>query len=174
MHDKRVWEIFKQNTDMDDIVLTLLLRDPRSAVRQDIAGIIFALCGMSPSQKQSSKASPKELGLSEKLETTTGIDIVGTLWKSLTSLIPRSIEFPRTAQQFFEVALVVFQTVGSLSPEDLVFGDYLKQWGNVLLCHRSHEFVGREPMDCIVLGFAHLLKKCMELSQPKSIIADTR
>ncbi|WEW57864.1 ubiquitin carboxyl-terminal hydrolase [Emydomyces testavorans] len=173
MHDRRVWDAFKESAKMDDIVLALLLHDPRLGIRQDVAGIIFALCGISPSQKQSSKVYPKESRISGKLETPTGIDIVATLWDSLTSLIPRSIDFPQTSQQFFEVALVVFQTVGNLSPEDLVYGDYLRHWGEVLLRHRSHEFVGREPVDYIVLGFAHLLKKCIELSQPKGITANT-
>ncbi|EEP75964.1 predicted protein [Uncinocarpus reesii 1704] len=174
MHDGKIWDAFKQNADMDNIILMLLLRDPRPNLRQDAAGIFFALCGMLPSQNQSSKAYPKESKVSTRLETPTGIDIIGTLWNSLTSLIPRSIEFPQTSQQFFEVALVVFQTVGNLSPEDLIFGDYLKKWGAVLLNHRTHEFVGREPIDYIVLGFAHLLKKCMELSQPKRITGNTR
>lgn len=139
MHDSRVWDALKQSEKVEDIILSLLLAESRLGIRQDVAGIIFSFCGMSPSQKKYPKEQDKETEPSGKLETPTGAEVVGVLWKALTALIPRSIEYVHTSQQFFEVALVLFHTVGSLSPEDLVFGDYLKQWGEVLLRHQSKQ-----------------------------------
>lgn len=139
MHDRRVWDAFKQSGKIKDIILVLLLDESRLGIRQDVAGIIFSFCGMSPTQKQYPKTYDKESKTSEKIETPTGVEIVGALWNALTALLPRSIEYVQTSQQFFEVALIVFHTVGNLSPEDMVFGDYLTQWGEVLLRHRSRQ-----------------------------------
>ncbi|KAI1997922.1 hypothetical protein LOZ51_002594 [Ophidiomyces ophidiicola] len=169
MHDRRVWDAFRDSARMEDIILSLLLQDPRLTLRQSIAGIIFTLCGMSTSQKQALKVYSKDSRISHKLETTTGTEVIRTLWNCLNSLIPRITEFPQSSQQFFEVSLVVFQTIGTLSPGTLPFEDYLRQWGEVLLCHQSHEFVGREVVDCIVLGIARLLKKCLEFSPSKTV-----
>ncbi|KAK2791273.1 hypothetical protein FQN52_004949 [Onygenales sp. PD_12] len=174
MHDNRVWDAVKQNTQIEDLMSTLLLKETRQGIRKGVAEIIFSTCGTSPSQKRCFKGSQAKGGaIGAKVPTATTIHIVATLWKSMSALFPESIHYAQSSQEFFDIALVLFQTVSDLSPEDLIFGEYLSQWGTILLSHRTHEFVGREPVDWIVLGFTRLLKMCLELAHPVTANTDT-
>ncbi|PGH13416.1 hypothetical protein AJ79_03695 [Helicocarpus griseus UAMH5409] len=174
MHDSRVWDAVEQSTQIKDLIFALLLGEKKQAIRKGVAEIIFSTCGTSPSQKRAWKGNQsKEVAIAGKLPTATTIHIVATVWKSISALFPDTLNFARSSQEFFEVALVVFQTVANLSPEDLIFGEYLRQWGNILLSHRTQEFVGREPVDYIVLGFTHLLKMCLDLAHATTDTMDT-
>ncbi|PGH36152.1 ubiquitin thiolesterase [[Emmonsia] crescens] len=177
MHDSRVWDAVEQSTQIKDLIFTLLLGESRQGIRKGVAEIIFSTCGTSPSQKRAWKVSSQTkegaVAVAGKLPTATTIHIVATLWKSISALFPDTLGYAQSSQEFFEVALIVFQTVANLSPEDLIFGEYLRQWGNILLTHRTQEFVGREPVDYIVLGFTHLLKMCLELAHATTGTMDT-
>ncbi|PGH08928.1 ubiquitin thiolesterase [Blastomyces parvus] len=176
MHDSRVWDAVEQSTQIKDLMFTLLLAESRQNVRKSVAEIIFATCGTSPSQKRvwksdsQTKAGVEVVG---KPPSATTIHIVATLWKHISALFPDTLEYGQSSQEFFEVALILFQTVAILSPEDLIFRKYLRQWGDILLSHHTNEFVGREPVDYIVLGFTHLLKMCLELSHSITGTMDT-
>ncbi|QSS63969.1 ubiquitin carboxyl-terminal hydrolase [Histoplasma capsulatum] len=178
MHDSRVWDAVEQSTQIKDLIFTLLLRESRQGIRKSVAEIIFATCGTTPSQKRAWKASSQVKGgavaVVGRLPSATTIHIVATLWKHISALFPDTLEYAQSSQEFFEVALTVFQTVANLSPEDLIYGEYLRKWGDILLSHRTNEFVGREPVDYIVLGFTHLLKMCLELSHATPGTMDTR
>lgn len=167
LHDNRVWDTLKENTHNGEVITELFLVEPRSAVRKEAAEIIFKLCGQSPSQKQS-KAIDSSTG---KLSNPTAIDIVAALWKCFLCLLPESLNYPTTSQEFFEAALVLFHTVIDLSPDGFDFGAHLKEWGSILLEHKTAEFVGREPVDFIVWGFSLLMKACLELA-PSGDVAE--
>ncbi|OAX82322.1 hypothetical protein ACJ72_03333, partial [Emergomyces africanus] len=143
MHDSRVWDAVEQSTQIKDIIFTLLLGESRQGIRKGVAEIIFSTCGTSPSQKRVWKAGgqTKEdaVVVADKLPTATTIHIVATLWRAISALFPDTLGYAKSSQEFFEVALIVFQTVANLSPEDLIFGEYLRQWGNMLLTHRTNE-----------------------------------
>ncbi|EER45856.1 ubiquitin C-terminal hydrolase [Histoplasma capsulatum H143] len=177
MHDSRVWDAVEQSTQIKDLIFTLLLSESRQGIRKSVAEIIFATCGTTPSQKRAWKASSQVKGgavaVVGRLPSATTIHIVATLWKHISALFPDTLEYAQSSQEFFEVALTVFQTVANLSPEDLIYGEYLRKWGDILLSHRTNEFVGREPVDYIVLGFTHLLKMCLELSHATPGTMDT-
>ncbi|KAL1955095.1 hypothetical protein VTO42DRAFT_9029 [Malbranchea cinnamomea] len=170
LHDNRVWDSLKKSAQVGDIISELLLKESRQGIRKEVAEIIFKLCGGSPSQKQSKAINSS----TEKLSNPIGIDIVATLWRSFLSLFPKTLNYPTSSEEFFEVSLVIFQTVVDLSPDGFEFGDYLKEWGSILLRHKTEEFVGREPVDYIVWGFAHLMKTCLSLATSKSVADDTR
>lgn len=142
VHDSAVWNILKENTRIEDSVFDLLLTEQRQGVRKEVAGIISRLCrGGHAQQKQASgaKIDGDDNDAVIRLLNPTTIDIVGTLWKAFLSLFPKTLDFPTSSQEFFEVALVVFQTVSDLSPDDLVIGEYILEWGGILLKHRTRE-----------------------------------
>ncbi|PGH23651.1 hypothetical protein AJ80_02257 [Polytolypa hystricis UAMH7299] len=175
MHDNRVWAAVKESTQVQTLISSLLLEETRPGVRKGVAEIISTVCGISPTHKLSSKdLSDKAAGPSEGVPTATTVDIVATLWKSITVLFPETPKYAPFSQEFFEVALIVFQTVAALSPGDLVYGEYLQNWGDIMLSHETHEFVGREPIDYIILGFTHLIKLCLELAGSNAVTANTR
>lgn len=157
MHDSRVWDAVEQSTQIKDLIFTLLLGESRQGIRKGVAEIIFSTCGTSPSQKRAWKVSSQTkegaVAVAGKLPTATTIHIVATLWKSISALFPDTLGYAQSSQEFFEVALIVFQTVANLSPEDLIFGEYLRQWGNILLTHRTQEVRCTIPLILFFLFF---------------------
>jgi ubiquitin carboxyl-terminal hydrolase 34 len=154
MHDSRVWEALKQSTEIQGLIFKLLLDEPRQSIRKGVAEIIFTICGTSPPQKQSLKAiSPKNVTPAGRHPAATTVDIVATLWKSIMALFPETLKFASSSQEFFEVALATFQTVACLSPDDVVFGEYLRHWGDILLSHRTREVGEYLPHPLSVLSF---------------------
>jgi len=168
MHDNRVWDALKQSTEIQSLVFKLLLDEQRQSVRKGVAEIIFTICGTSPSQKQSLKAiNAKNVTPAGRHPTATTVDIVATLWKSITALFPETLTFASSSQEFFDVALVVFQTVASWSPGDVDFGEYLRHWGNILLSHRTRE------VSTYLLSSVILFCLCCWISCPQTIATST-
>ncbi|KAM5459241.1 putative ubiquitinyl hydrolase 1 [Microsporum canis] len=174
MNDDHVWFALKDYNQMPDLISSLLLSEPRPGIRKDIAEIIFNLCGTSPLQKNywSNKVS-KDAIPTGNLATATGADMVETFWESISALLPRTVEHAQLSQEFFEVALVTFHTVAMLPTTEMPYTEYVRDWGNILLSHNGKEFVGRERVDYIILGFAYLLKMCLELAISENINAGT-
>ena len=135
LRDKNMWDALKQNTQVQDLVFNLLLAEPRQGIRKEVAEIAFGLCGNSPAQKQ----DPNGDRTSTKLSTPLAIDIVAMLWASLTALFPRTLDYAQSSQEFFQVALIVFESVAVMSPGEVFYGEYLREWGNILLGHRTRE-----------------------------------
>ena len=153
----------------------LLLAERRPGIRKGVAETVFAICGSPPPNKPTPKISNGEKDVVEtaRIPTATAVDVVATIWKALSSILPKAREHATFSQEFFEVTIAVFQTVASLSPQDLIFGEYLSQWSEILLWYKTHEFVGREPVDFVVLGFTLLLKTCLELAKTTRTTVDT-
>lgn len=166
MHDSRVWDAVEQSTQIKDLIFTLLLRESRQGIRKSVAEIIFATCGTTPSQKRAWKASSQVKGgavaVVGRLPSATTIHIVATLWKHISALFPDTLEYAQSSQEFFEVALTVFQTVANLSPEDLIYGEYLRKWGDILLSHRTNEVCFSIPFP--ILCF-YIIEHIAKLSQ---------
>ncbi|KAK2762638.1 hypothetical protein FQN54_000811 [Arachnomyces sp. PD_36] len=172
--DQHIWDAVKQHTQTEKLLFTLLLAERRPGIRKGVADTLFAICGSPPPNKPSAKAMDrKETATPARIPTATAVDVVATIWKSLSSILPQAEEYATYSQEFFEVTIAVFQTVATLSPEDLIFGEYLRQWSEILLNHNTHEFVGRETVDFIVLGFTLLLKTCLDLAKNTSTSVDT-
>ncbi|EGD93595.1 ubiquitin carboxyl-terminal hydrolase [Trichophyton tonsurans CBS 112818] len=174
MKDDHIWAALKDYAQMPELIYSLLLSEPRPGIRKDVAEIIFSLCGESPLQKGywSNKVSKNAI-LTGNLATVTGADMVKSFWQAISLLLPRAVEHPQLAQEFFEVALVTFHTVVMLPTTEIPYKQYVQDWGNILLSHNGKEFVGRERVDHVVLGFAYLLKLCLELAISENIDAGT-
>lgn len=138
--DQRVWDALKQSDRTQQLLFTLLLSERRPGIRKGVAETIFAICGSPPPNKPPLKAMDrKDPSTPARIPTSTAVDVVATIWKSLSSILPQTGEYVTYSQEFFEVTIAVFQTVASLSPEDLIFGEYLRQWSEILLSHKTHE-----------------------------------
>lgn len=138
--DQRVWDALKQSNRTQQLLFTLLLSERRPAIRKGVTETIFAICGSPPPNKPPMKAMDrKDPTIPARVPTATAVDVVATIWKSLSSILPQAGEYVAYSQEFFEVTIAVFQTVASLSPGDLIFGEYLRQWSEILLSYQTHE-----------------------------------
>lgn len=138
--DQRVWDALKQSDQTQQLLFRLLLEERRSGIRKGVAETIFAICGSPPPNKPPMKATErKEVTTPARIPTATAVDVVATIWKSLSAILPQASEHVANSQEFFEVTIAVFQTVASLSPEDLIFGEYLSQWSEILLNYKTNE-----------------------------------
>ncbi|KAL5003429.1 hypothetical protein BDV10DRAFT_154983 [Aspergillus recurvatus] len=175
LRDAGFWNAAKQQVKFDQLLFSLLIQEFRQPIRKGISDIIFLICSPSkqfkkPKLPASQAQEAREVALSEN---PTRIDILATIWDAFVRTFSRVLEFPSQSQEFFEAAYVVFTSVAEKSPHDSIFSEYLKQWSSIMLSHRANEFVGREPVDHIILGFSRLLKSCLDISASANITLDT-
>ncbi|KAL6232934.1 hypothetical protein BDW75DRAFT_216372 [Aspergillus navahoensis] len=175
LRDAGFWNATKQQIKFNQLFLSLLIQESRQPIRKGISDIIFLICSPSkqfkkPKLPASQAQEAREVALSEN---PTRIDILATIWDAFICTFSRVLEFPTQSQEFFEAAYIVFTSVAEKSPRDSIFSEYLKQWSSIMLSHRTNEFVGREPVDHIILGFSRLLKSCLDISASANIMLDT-
>ncbi|BDD63108.1 hypothetical protein MAP00_008050 [Monascus purpureus] len=170
VRDNKFWTVLKGLVQLDRLVFMLLLDESRQPIRKGIAENIAIICGGPKSLKK-----PNKLGTPGPTspENPASIDILATIWDGFVKTFPQTPNYAQQSQEFFEVALSVFCSVADMSPHDLIFGDYLREWSSIMLSHQTEEFVGREPVDPLVLGFCRLLKLCLDLADSNNTSLDT-
>ncbi|KAI9374010.1 hypothetical protein BJX61DRAFT_541164 [Aspergillus egyptiacus] len=175
VRDPDFWSAIKQQVKFDKLVFSLLIQESCQPIRRGIADNITLVC--SPSKQLRKPKLPAQEAQETReaaiFENPATVDILATIWDGFVLAFPRAVDFPAHSQEFFETAYAVFCSVAERSPRDLVFNDYLKQWSGIMLRHRTNEFVGREPVDHIILGFSRLLKSCLEIAASSNITLDT-
>ncbi|KAL4918129.1 hypothetical protein BDW62DRAFT_68207 [Aspergillus aurantiobrunneus] len=175
IRDARFWTATKQQVKLDQLIFSLLIQESRQPIRKGIADNISLVCSPSKQLKKpklpaSQAQETREAALSEN---PIRIDILATIWDAFVLTFPRVLEFPAQSQEYFEIAYTAFASVAEKSPHDLIFSEYLKQWSGIMLSHKTSEFVGREPVDHLILGFSRLLKTCLDIATSSDITLDT-
>ncbi|XHG03146.1 hypothetical protein AWENTII_006465 [Aspergillus wentii] len=173
LRDHKFWDVIKQHAQLDRLIFSLLLEENRQAIRKEIAENIAVACSPSKLLKKSGKPGQEELQGPPALENPTRIGILATIWDAFVQTLPQTLDYAQQSQEFFQVAMLVFQSVAEKSPRDLIFGEYLRQWSGIMLSHRTEEFVGREPVDHLILGFSRLLRSCLDLANSTNASIDT-
>lgn len=164
IHDNTFWDIVKRNARFEELIFTLLLDEPRQSIRKEIADNIAVVCGPTKSRKNS-KPVNDDSERSDMSQNFITVGILATLWEAFVQTFDQTPQYAHQSQEFFEVALSVFRSVAERSPGDLIFGEYLARWSSIMLSHKTEEFVGRETVDHVVLGFSHLIRLCLELAE---------
>ncbi|KAJ5605623.1 hypothetical protein N7510_008404 [Penicillium lagena] len=173
LSDQKFWSAVKQHVKFDELLCSLLLEECRQPIRHEIAERIKMTCSPSKSFKQSAKLTTEDPQNPSPLDKPARIDMLAIIWSAFVQDIPKTTEHASQSAEFFRTALWVLQSVAEKSPRDLIFGDYVKQWSEIMLSHRTEEFVGREPVDDLILGFAHLLELCLDLADSAQARMDT-
>lgn len=171
MRDQNIWDAVKEQAKFDELILSLLLIDSRKTIRVEVLERIKIICGPLKPSKLPTNASAEETG--NATENPLRIDILATLWNSLVQVIPTTPLYASQSEEFFNAALWMFRTIAEKSPCDLIFNDYLKQWSSFMLTHQTEEFIGREPVDNLIVGFSSLLEWCLKLANAANIHLDT-
>ncbi|OGE53350.1 hypothetical protein PENARI_c008G00898 [Penicillium arizonense] len=171
VRDQNIWDAVKEQANFDELILSLLLIDSRKTIRVEALERIKIICGPLKPSKLPTNTSAEETGNST--EDPLRIDILATLWNSLVQVIPTTPLYATQSEEFFNAALWMFRTIAEKSPCDLIFNDYLKQWSSFMLTHQTEEFIGREPVDNLIVGFSSLLEWCLKLANAANIHLDT-
>ncbi|RHZ67719.1 putative ubiquitin C-terminal hydrolase [Aspergillus thermomutatus] len=167
LRDHEFWEVIKQHAQLDRLLVSLLLDESRQPIRREIIEHIAVACSPSKLVRKPTKAVDGEMqDASDTMasENPVRVDMLATIWDAFVQIMPQTLEHAEQSQEFFEIAHLVFQSVAEQSPKDLIYGEYLKQWSSVMLGHKTQEFVGREPVDHLILGFCRLLRSCLDLA----------
>lgn len=128
------------------------------------------ICGSSKLLKYSLK---KGADSKATLESPRQIDMLATIWESLSSGIPKTLQYAFQSAEFFKTTLWVFNSITDKIPQDGTFSQYLREWSEVMFQHQTEEFVGRELADELIFGFSLLLELCIELADACKIELDT-
>lgn len=176
VQDPAFWTVVKREVQFDSLLRSFLLGESRQSIRKGVADNVAMACRPLILPKKSRKVTPPQDEAANEAaspEVPVRVDILGTIWDAFVKTFPQSLDYAQQSHEFFEVAYMVFQSVAERSPRDLIYSDYLKQWSRVMLQHQTEEFVGREPIDHLVLGFCRLLKSCLDIASSTNIPVDT-
>ncbi|CAG8135950.1 unnamed protein product [Penicillium salamii] len=160
LSDQNIWNTVKQHVNFDDMMSSLLLEQDQRQIRKETQDRLKIVSGPA-------KPLETEVGSVEEeslVENPIRVDMLATIWSSIVNIIPRARYFVGQSEEFFSTALFVFRSVAGRSPHDVMFSTHMKQWTAVLLDHNTEEFVGREPVDNLVIGLCSLLEWCLELA----------
>lgn len=140
VHDRCFWNAIKQHIQLDRLLISLLLDEQRQGVRKQISETIMIACGPSQLLKEPTKSPndtfQKPIAVSEN---PLKDDILSTIWDAFVQALPHSADCVQRSREFFDVTLLVFHSIAEKSPQNLKFGDYLKQWSNIMLSHQTEE-----------------------------------
>jgi ubiquitin carboxyl-terminal hydrolase 34 len=193
LRDHKFWEVIKQQSQLDCLLVSLLLDESRQPIRREIIERIAVACSPSKLVRKATKAVDGEMqDASDTMasENPVRVDMLATIWDAFVKIMPQTLEHAEQSQEFFDIAHLVFQSVAEQSPKDLIYGKYLRQWSSVMLGHKTQEvsespvmyplssltlgkFVGREPVDHLILGFCRLLRSCLDLADSSNTGVDS-
>ncbi|KAJ5591634.1 uncharacterized protein N7459_002003 [Penicillium hispanicum] len=172
MRDYKFWAAVKQEIQFDRLIRSLLLEESHQIIRNEILERVKMICAPSKFPKQAEDYKEGRQ-LTATAEYPARIDMLATIWSAIVQNIPKTSEYAAQSAEFFKVTLWVFRSVAEISPRDVIFGRYLKDWSEVMFRRRTEEFVGREPVDEMILGFALLLELCLDLADSAGVELDT-
>ncbi|KAF2729962.1 ubiquitin C-terminal hydrolase-like protein [Polyplosphaeria fusca] len=145
LHSKAIWEAFMSRPDIPALHRTLLLADPRQTVREDVAKSIASVCG----------------GDLPSTSPLSRIETSDRFWRIISSILPESVQHPTQSEQLFDIAEQVFRSNDENTRDEESLRSFLMSWSNLLLSYEHKEFVGRDDIDYVVLGFTKLLLCCV-------------
>ena len=136
VRDEKFWHTVKQQTEFDRLLFSLLLDERRQPIRKEISENIALVCTPAKLLQR-----PDESANGQPIipENSTKVDIIGTIWEAFARTIPQTPNYAHQTQEFFEVALLAFHSVAEQPSSDINFGEYLKQWSNIMLGHETEE-----------------------------------
>ncbi|KAJ5286999.1 hypothetical protein N7478_002685 [Penicillium angulare] len=171
--DYKFWEAVKQHSQFDQLIHGLLLKECRQSIRNDVSERLKTICSPSKFHKQSAKLADDGVQSQTPVESPVRIDMLATIWNSLAQSMPDCLQYSTRSAEFFKVAIWIFRFVAEKSPRDIIFSRYLKEWSEIMLRHKTEEFVGREIVDDLILGFAVLVELCLDMANLANIELET-
>ncbi|KAI9036388.1 putative ubiquitin C-terminal hydrolase [Aspergillus affinis] len=174
--DHEFWGVVKQQVQFSELLFLLLLEETHPPIRKSIRETINAAIVYSRPSKKQIKSLDTDAPVARDdspLESPVRVDILATIWDAFLQNFPRTLEYVHHSPEFFEVATEVFCPVVEKSPGDLILGEYLKQWSEIMFRHPVKELVGRELIDDVIHGFIRLIRLCLEAASVHGIRVDT-
>lgn len=132
------WEVTKQHAQFGTLVSSLLLEEKRPSTRRQIADKIKVICVSSKTQKKTAGTENTDEDASTH-ENSTVLDIIATVWEAFVQNMQLSVQYADQSQEYFSLALVVIRAITERSPYDIVFTEYISQWSEAMLSHKTHE-----------------------------------
>ncbi|KAF2015202.1 hypothetical protein BU24DRAFT_479980 [Aaosphaeria arxii CBS 175.79] len=145
LHSKAIWDAFVGSPDSSTLHKDLLLIYNRKQVRENIVQVIASVCGGDlPSSSPLTRAETSK-----------------QFWNLVSAVLPSSVDYPKQSEQLFDIADQVFRSHDEYSRNEESLRSSLTSWSDLLLQYRHEEFVGRDEVDPVVLGFTKLLFGCI-------------
>lgn len=145
LHSRAVWDAFMSRPDITALHQSLLLDDSRKNLREHIAKSIASVCG----------------GDLPATSPVPSADTAAGFWKIISAVLPEAVRYPTQSEQLFEIAEQVFRWYDETCRDENYLRSCLVAWSDLLLNYRHEEFVGRDEVDFVVLGFTKLLLSCI-------------
>ncbi len=141
LYSQVVWETFWNDPHIHRIHRTLLLSDPRVALRESTKLKILSICG---------GYLPSSCPLSVA-------DVASRYWTAIASILPGVTQAAEQSMELFDLAQHVFRVFDEHYRNEDDSHALLKSWSSLLLAYEHTEVPGRYEADNVVLGLTKLL-----------------
>lgn len=145
LHSRGIWDSFVNHPDASTLHKSILLVDPRKSIRQAVGQSIASVCG-------------GDLPFTSPLDRT---ETASHFWTIIATILPDTMNHQKQSEQLFSIAEQVFRDHDEHSRNEESLRSYLMIWSDLLLRYKHEEFVGRDDVDFVVLGFTRLLLCCI-------------
>lgn len=109
----------------------------------------------------------------------TGSELAAFYWKVISSILPDTVQWSGQSAQLFGIAEQVFRRNDESDRDENSLRGFLSTWSGLLLNYEHeeaslfiiyratyansvHQFVGRDDVDTVVMGFTKLLLCCIQ------------
>lgn len=143
---KGFWDATKKHAHFDELIFSLLLEEKRQLIRRQVAEKIRIICAPSSSQKLPTNMDSSNTDEPTDSKDSTVADIISTVWNAFLQNMRNTVKFAKQSEEYFTAALSVFRSVAERSLPDAVLTEYVSQWSESMLSHKTEEVC---PLSCL-------------------------
>jgi ubiquitin carboxyl-terminal hydrolase 34 len=145
LHSRGIWDAFVAREDGIELHKALLLTDSRRVLREHTGRAIASVSG----------------GHLPSTSPLTSTETATHFWAIISKVLPAAVQYPTQAEQLFSIAEQVFLRYDEDHRDEQALRTSMTTWSELLLNYKHEEFVGRDEVDFVVLGFTRLLLYCV-------------
>jgi len=160
LHDDRVWNSVAAQGNLQDLVLTTFVQDPRFEVRHSLLEVVIGLTGSAGNKLHLKINNPR--APRSRFPTSVIEACLMRLWEALADVLPRACQQPKHCAELCEAMLSIMKRIGKAFDVDSL-RLFFNEWSQILLKHAHVEVVGQPLDDHVVVCLTKLLFECSKL-----------
>lgn len=160
LHDDRVWNCVDAYGNLQHLVFTAFVEDPRLEVRHTLLEVVVGLTGAVGNKLHLKINNPR--APRSRFPVSVIESCLMHLWGALADVLPRACLQPQRCAELCETMLSVMKRIGKAFDVDSL-RVYFNDWSAILLKHEHIEVVGQPLGDHVVACLTKLLIECSKL-----------
>ncbi|KEF63510.1 uncharacterized protein A1O9_01488 [Exophiala aquamarina CBS 119918] len=160
LHDDRVWNCVATDGNLQHLVFTAFVQDPRFEVRHSLLEVVIGLTGAAGNKLHLKINNPR--APRSRFPVSVIDSCLMHLWDALADVLPQACLQPKHCAEMCETMLSIMKRVGKAFGVDSL-RHFFSEWSRILLRHTHIEVVGQPLGDHVVVCLTKLLFECSKL-----------